>query len=295
MRRSIIFIALCLSTLFLAQGQDNFSESFFYSPKNIQVYIPSFSGIGNNVEVNLAYRSYLGKLSLIRTQYADVNFSLKKPKGDPPTGTQHVLGAAVYGDREGEYFNKTRVLARYALHLPLKKNLLLSGGAALHLINYNFGASGPGASGSDMSWSGNMATSLTSPTFKLGVSINDFNSPQLKPIGYAFVLSPYNCFYGEKTIPVSDETQLRGGGRFNLHWNDGSSFLAHVGLLFSRSIAFTGFYYINKGWGGAIEINKIKLNEENLVDLSFAYQVPTQNQNPPVSQYELNVQYYLRK
>lgn len=295
MRNPIIFIAFCISPLFVALGQDNFSESFFYSPKNIQIYIPSFSGLSNNLEVNLAYRSYLGKLSLIRTQYADANFSIKKPKGDPPVGTQHVLGAAVYGDREGEFFNKTRVLVRYALHLPLKRNLLLSGGMAIHLINYNFGASGPGASGSDMSWSGNIAASLSSPTFKLGASINDFNSPQLRPIGYTFTLSPYNCFYVEKTLPIADETQLRGGGRFNLLWQNNSTFLVHLGLLFSRSIAISSFYYINKGWGGAIEINKIKLNEENLVDLSFAYQVPTQNQNPPVSQYEFNVQYYLQK
>lgn len=295
MRNPIIFIAFSLLPLFVARGQDYFSESFFYSPKNIQIYIPSFAGLGNNLEVNLAYRSYTGKLSLIRAQYGDVNISIKKPKGDPPKGTQHVVGGGVYGDREGDFFNKNRVLLRYALHLPLKKNLILSGGAAFHLVNYNFSASGAGASGSDISWSGNVATSLSSTNFKLGASFNDFNSPQLRPIGYTFTLSPYNCFYVEKTLPVSDETFLRGGGRFNLLWNNGSSFLAHFGLLFSRSIAFTGFYYINKGWGGAIEINKIKLNEENLVDVSFAYQVPTQNQNPPVSQYELNLQYYLRK
>lgn len=280
----------------LAHGQDNFSESFFYSPKNIQIYIPSFSGLDNNLEVNLAYRSYLGKLSLIRTQYADLNFSIKRPKRDAPKGAQHVLGAGIYSDREGEFFNKTRVLLRYALHLPLRKNLLLSGGAAFHLINYNFSASGTGASGSDVSWSGNIATSLTGPTFKLGVSVNDFNGPQLRPIGYMFTLSPYNCFYAEKTLPISEDTYLRGGARFNLLWQQSSSsFLAHIGLMFSRSIAISSFYSINKGWGGAIEINKIKLNEENLIDLSFAYQVPTQNHNPPISQYELNVQYYLKK
>lgn len=232
MRNPIIFSAFYILSVFVAHGQDNFSESFFYSPKNIQIYIPSFSGLGNNLEVNLAYRSYLGKLSLIRTQYADVNISIKKPKGDPPTGAQHVVGAAVYGDREGEFFNKTRVLVRYALHLPLKKNLILSAGTAFHLINYNFSASGAGASGSDMTWSGNIATSLSSPTFKLGASFSDFNSPQLQPIGYMFTLSPYNCFYVEKTLLIADETQLRGGGRFNLLWQNNSTFLAHVGILF---------------------------------------------------------------
>lgn len=295
MCRSIIFILFCILPQFTAYCQDNFSESFFYSPKNIQIYIPSFSGLGNNLEVNLAYRSYIGKLSLIRTQYADINFSIKKLKIDPPTSAQHVIGAAVYGDREGEFFNKTRLLARYALHLPLKKNVFLSFGTAFHLINYNFSASGAGASGSDLTWSGNIATSLTSPTFKIGVSFNDFNSPQLRPIGYMFALSPYNCFYAEKTVPISEETYLRGGGRFNLRWKDDTSFLVHLGLLFSRAIALTSFYSINKGWGGAIEINKIKLNEENLVDISFAYQVPAQHHNPPVSQYELNIQYYLKK
>lgn len=295
MYRRFIFLAFPFFTLYQAQCQDNFSEAFFYSPKNIQVYVPALAGLENRVQANLVYKTYVGKLSVIRAQYADLNVHLEKAKEGARASSQHVVGGGLYADKEGDFFSKTRALFRYALHLPLREDLTLSGGAALHLINYHFSASGAGASGSAWTWSGNIAAALSSPTFKLGASFNDFNSPELRPIGYAFILRPYTTFYAEKLLRIASETYVRGGGRYNVLWQNGSSVLVQFGVLFSRDIGLTSFYYLHKGWGGAVEINKIKLNKEHYIDLSLAYQVPTQNQVPPASQYEINLQYYLKK
>jgi len=295
MRKPIIFIVFYISFLSIAHGQDNFSESFLYTPKNIQVYIPAFAGLDNKLQSNLIYKTYVGKLSIIRTQYADLNWNIRKVEEGGRRIAQHVVGGGFYSDREGDFFNKTRILSRYALHIPISETLFLSAGISVHAINYSFHASGTGTSGSDIQLSGNLGTALSSSTFKLGASMSDFNNPEIRPINYAYVIYRYSTFYVEKTIPVGANTFLRGGGRYNQVWGHSASFLAQLGLLFSRAIGLSSFYYLDKGWGLALEVNQIKINEENQFDLSFAYQIPSQNQNPPANQYEINLQYYLKK
>jgi len=295
MRNHLLFTFFLLITWSCALCQDNFSESFFYSPKNIHVYVPALTNPEGRFQSNIAYRTYIGKLSIIRTQYADANFRLGKLDEKETVVNKHVLGLGVYSDREGEFFSKSRILFRYALHLPLNEQLTLAGGAAFHVVNYNFHASGSGASGSAITWTGNIAAGIYSPTFRVGVSFNDFNNPQIKPINYPFQLYRYATFYAEKEMLIAEDTYIRGAGKYNVVSGNSSSFLGQLGLIFSRSIGVSYFFYANRGWGLSAEINKIKLGQEHKIDFVLAYQVPGKDQNPPSSQYELNLRYYLKK
>lgn len=291
MRRLLIFMFFSFSFLPTVHSQDNFSESFLYSLKNIQVTAPAFVGPENKVQSNLIYKTYVGKLSIIRTQYADLNYNLKKEKEN----TQHVIGAGFYSDREGDFFNRTRFLSRYAVHIPLNETTFLSAGLSVHVVNYSFHASGAGTSGSAYTWSGNIGFALSSTTYRLGVSFNDFNSPHIKPINYTYTLNRFSTVYAEKSLLVGANTFLTGGLRYNQIWGHSSTVLAQFGLLFSRAIGITSFYYFDKGWGLTIEVNRIKLNKANQIDIAFTYQIPSPNHNPPVSQYEINLQYYLKR
>jgi len=273
-------------------AQDNFSESFFAFTNNIQLHMPSSVCTGNYLEGNVAYRTYTGKLSVIRSYYADFNFNLRKKELSSAGHAKHVVGLGFYNDREGDFFTKARILSRYAVHIPLNENLFLSGGASFHLINYNFNASGSGATGSGWTWSGGVGTTLYSSSFKLGFSFNDLNSPTIRPISYDFTIPRYYTVFGEKVQDIATNLKIKGAGRCNLKQGIPATYILQLGLVFSNTLAVSGLYYAKKGTGIAIDLNKIKLHN-GFADFSFAYLVPAQNVNPAVSQYEVNLRFFM--
>jgi hypothetical protein len=273
-------------------AQDNFSESFFAFSNNIQLHMPSSACADNGFEGNLAYRTFTGKLSVIRSYFADFNINLRKEDTSSAENTKHVVGLGFYNDREGDFFTKARVLSRYAVHVPLGEDLYLSGGAAFHLINYNFNASGSGATGSGWTWSGGVGTAIYSSTFKLGFSFNDLNNPTIRPISYDFTIPRYYTFFAEKAQDIATNLKIKGGGRCNLKQGHPAMYILQLGLVFSNMMAVSGLYYAKKGTGVAIDLNRIKLNN-GFVDFSFAYLLPDKNVNPAVAQYEFNLRFFM--
>lgn len=276
-------------SLQLALAQSNFSESFFYFPKNIHLYVPSAACLGNVLQSDFAYKTYIGKLSIINTSYADLNVDLRGNRGKL-SENRHILGLGFYNDREGDFFNKTRVMARYSMHLPLREDLYLSVGSAFHLINYSFHASGSGASGSAINWAGSLSATLHASSFNVSVSFNDFNNPKIRPINYNFNIYRYITMYGEKSFDLNENTQIKGASRCNLTIGSPSSYLFQLGLVLSNVVGVNSFYYVNKGWGVAFDINKIKLYKSQL-NFSLAYMLPKHNAYPATNQYELNLSY----
>ncbi|MBC7391600.1 MAG: type IX secretion system membrane protein PorP/SprF [Opitutaceae bacterium] len=293
MRNRRFFVVILFLPFGQLLAQDNFSEAFFYFNKNIQLHMPSGACAENDFEGNIAYRTYPGKLAIIRSYYADANFNLRKKEFSTPGNSKHVVGLGFYNDREGDFFTRARVLSRYAIHIPVSEEMYLSAGASFHLINYNFSASGTGASGSAWTWSGGIGTTLYSPTFKLGVSLNDFNSPNLRPVNFDFTIPRYLTLYGEKSQEVAENVSVNGASKLNLQSRSVSCILK-LGLAFYETVGISGLYYVNKGIGAAFELNKIKLHN-GLADLSFTYLIPGQKVSPSVSQYEINMRFSIDK
>lgn len=294
MRHCRFFVVIFLLPLGCLMAQDNFSESFFSFPKNMQLHMPSNACAESDMEGNLVFRTYTGKLSVIRSYYADANFNLSKKKNATSGHAKHVFGLGFYNDREGDFFTKARILSRYAVHVPLSEKLYLSGGASFHLINYNFNASGSGASGSAWTWSVGAGTTLYAPSFKLGVSFNDLNSPTVRPISYAFTIPRYATIFGEKSHEITTNIKAKGAGRCQWKAEVPATYIAQLGLVFSNTVAVSGLYYVKKGTGIVMELERVKLNN-GFADFSFAYLLPAQNVNPAVSQYELNLRFYMDK
>lgn len=290
-----ISLFFLLASIITERGiaQDRFTEAFLLPLRTNHFYLPSNTGIEHDVQSNLTYKTYLGKLSVIRTYYADLHICLQKKENITQETKRQFLGFGFYSDREGEFFTKSRGLVRYALHVPLNDQWTIVGGTALHLVNYYFHASGAGASGGATKWSGTASTTLYSPTFRLGISLNDFNNPRLRPISYDFLIKRYLTLYVEKTVDLSTNTQCKGAIRTSWEPRTPPSSVFQLGFIFSETAALYGFISVNKGWGMAVEVHRIKIARNNL-DLSFTYQLPKATTYPSVSQYELNLCYYLQ-
>lgn len=289
----LAFIFFCSLNAF---PQSNFSESFIHFPMNIQLHSPSHVCLDNDFQSNFVYRSYFGRYSVIRTYYADANVNLGKKQNEAVVAVnkKHILGVGIYNDREGEYFNKVRAIVRYAVHIPLKEDLFLAGGVALHMINYNFDASSSGASGSSFTWAGHMSTTLYSPTFRLGASLNDFNNPTIRPISYTFLINRYVNLYGEKVFDLGPKTQIRGAARCNWILGISSSYILQAGFVLSNTVGVSAFHYTGNGSGLILDLYKIKLYK-NYFDFSLTYLMPQSNVYPVANQYELNLHYYITR
>jgi len=239
----------------------------------------------------------MGDLSLIRVYYADLNFSLERK--DAGQYKKHIIGLGIYNNREGDYLNKFRVMGRYALHIPLKKDLTLAAGASVHVINYNFHASTSGASGTDFNWSGTISSTLYAPTYTIAIAINDLNSPTIKPINYEFKIPRFITLHGYKIFNIFTDTKLKLASRCNWSLNTSSatspsfsSYNALLGFIFSNNVSTNGFLHLNKGWGLSFDIERIKLYH-NYLNFSLAYFRPNKTYYPTVSQFELNISYLI--
>lgn len=286
---------ICFCSL-KAFAQSNFSESFIHFPKNIQLHAPSHACLDNDFQSNFVFRSYFGRYSVIRTYYADANVNLQKWESESKRSVnkKHIIGGGLYNDREGEYFNRVRAILRYAIHIPLKEDLYLSGGIAFHMINYNFDASAAGASGSSFTWAGHGSVTLYSPTFRLGASLNDFNNPTVTPINYTFLINRYINLYGEKYFDLGPNTQIRGAVRGNWIPGVSSSYILQAGFVLSNTVGISAFHYAGNGTGLILDLYKINLYK-NYFDFSLAYLKTQSNVYPVANQYELNLHYYIIK
>lgn len=291
MLRAFTIVTIIWFAPFTGFAQDNYSESFFNVSKNAFIHIPSNACLNNDFQLKANYKSYFGKLSIIKTYFADVNIKLSKKTENELKSHKHVLGLGFYSDKEGEYFTKSRILFRYAHSLPLSTKYRIAGGGAFHLLNYSFDGTGAGANGSDWTYAASISSTIFSKNNIIAISFNDFNSPTIQPIVYEFTINPYMNVYAEKKINLGLETQLKAVARLNSIRGGKSSIFTQLGLIFSKSIGANVFYYSNIGYGATFDINNILLYENNM-DFSFAYLIPKEGILPPVNQYEISILYY---
>jgi hypothetical protein len=248
----------------------------------------------NDFQSTVVYKSYIGQLSVIKTYYADANINVQNSKKIFDRKRKHIVGLGLYNDKEGDFFNRSRIIARYAFHLALNSKINFSTGAVLNMINYNFTGSATGASGSDFACSGSLSSSLYSSNFKLGLAINDFNNPTLRPINYEFTVLRYLTLYAEKTFILNENTNFKALGRSNFKRNSPSSYIFQLGLEYSKLVTVSTILNLKRGLGFSFDLNNIKAKKGNF-DFSFAYLAPIYNAQPNASQYELNISYKFKK
>ncbi|MBC7387649.1 MAG: type IX secretion system membrane protein PorP/SprF [Opitutaceae bacterium] len=290
--RKLLFISILIVNICKGQTND-FSESFYFFPQNIFLLVPSYGGVNSDAQANLLYRSYFGQLTAIRAYAADVNFNVQKKSKVFPEQNKHIIGGGFYSEREGDFINRNRILLRYAWHTRLTETFNLSGGAAFHVINYLFRSSSAGSNGSDFAGSGNVSASVYSETFKLGLSINDFNEPTLKPIDNPSIVYRYYTGHLEKSLGISPKSRFIGSFRCNYIPKGYSTGILHLGIIFSEKVGINVLAHSSSGLGFSLDLNKIEI-ENSFLDVSFGYRVPyAKGARVPYNSYEINVGYYL--
>lgn len=286
------FFIILLSITSKSQTTNDFAESFNFFPQNSFLLIPSHVGIDTDIQTNIVYKSYFGPLSTIRTYLADVNYTISGGKADFLKKDKHIIGAGLYNDKEGEFFNRNRVMLRYAWHRQLTEKWHIAGGAAFHVVNYVFKSSNSGSNGSDFAGSGNLGVSLYTDLFKLGIATNDFNKPSVQPVDFRFNLYRFYTLHLEKNLTINHRTSVIGSLLSNYIPQGRSTQSLHVGVILSDKVGIHTFIHSWSGWGFAFGLKQLKLND-GWFDLTMSYKVPYSKQiSPPSGNYEINLGYY---
>jgi type IX secretion system PorP/SprF family membrane protein len=295
-RIEIIVITFLFIPVSIIYGQNyndygNATDIFY---RNYSLINPAYNGTYSPVEVYIDYKSLTGVFSQVRTFYGSANFRISEKTNNRTSQNKQVLGATLFGDKEGDFFGKTRAYVNYAYHLGLKKNLFLSAGISAGIVSYSYKSSTASAGGSTNGFAGNVGLWLYSDKMHLGISSIDVTNQKLKPIDATVILSrfytttfDYSISLNRKIKIVPTTEIIIYGSKYN-RVNIG-------GYALINNILSTGFLFkINQGYVFTVGFENLKIFQGK-TNFFFSYKVPTSKSNQlPVSAIEITMNYLLQ-
>lgn len=288
--KSIIYYLLIVwSTITCAQ--DTYYSAFLNPKDHINIFNNSFNNNGIKLDAQINYRTYIGKLAVIRSQYAGINYKFKKNIDSIPS-LNHNFGVGIYSDKEGDFFSRNRLFLNYSLQLPLNNKWYISGGFSEHIINYSFSASGSGASGSEWAVSHQIAASINHSNFKAGISVNDFNNTTITPISYSFTISRFYTTYMALQIPLKNYKINFYNKNTNSATQETLTCLG-TGFTLPQNISIAYYYTLHKGSLFNFSIDKLEISPKNIFAFSINYFQPQESVIPNANSAELCLKYFI--
>lgn len=255
---------------------------------NISYSNPSYNGTTGKAEVFLFYKSYSGSLSQLKTLYTQINYNIKD-KEDASVNRKQTLGAFLFTEKEGEYFSRNRFNISYCWHGRVSENYELSAGISVVYISYVFTNSSGGAGGADNTFSSNIGICLNSPTFTIGLAVQDFNSPSLRPLNYQFRFNRYYVANLGKKFILNEK--LRLDLLSTSYWNSKFMMNNSASFLISDHVSIGTFFHTYLGWSAMAGIKDVEFLSGEL-NFLFAYKLPVKSSsNLITNSYEFSLVY----
>lgn len=234
--------------------------------QNYSLIHPAASGMEASFQAFAGYKSLTSPFQGVNTSYAALNLSTKSAEEDDQNF--HGFGANLVSSKEGPYFTRNRVYASYAWHNQLTPEWLLSGGATLGVINYNYKATDiyPGGTATKPTCDAGILFYKPMDTH-LGLTASQVIPNNLAPLESQLHIKPYLVFSADKVFELSPSLCLkpilflRGPVRKN------ALDIEFTNLLIIQEIVSLGVLY-NKGNGASI-IAGIETFKSESFDLRF--------------------------
>ncbi|HVD98974.1 MAG TPA: type IX secretion system membrane protein PorP/SprF [Cytophagaceae bacterium] len=290
---------LCISLLIVqdAYGQhyndySNATDIFF---RNYTLINPAVGGSYAPVELSMDYHGLNGVFSQVRNFYGSANFRLKEKQNRRNSQNKQVLGTLWYGEKEGEFFGKTRGYLQYSYHIGLQENLFLSAGISAGLVSYSYKSSTASAGGSTNGLTGNLGLWLYSDKMHLGISSQDVPNTTLKPIDAPILLSRFYTLTFDRSFLLSHTLRLTPAAEFIYYGKKYNTFSAGAWLVIQNTVSAGVLYKWHQGYVCSVGFEKIRLFQGK-TNFFFTYKVPSVGANQlPVSAIEITMNYFLTK
>jgi type IX secretion system PorP/SprF family membrane protein len=291
--RILYFLLLVVSSVY-GQNYNDYGNATDVFYRNYALINPAVSGSYAPVEVYLDYRGLTGVFSQVRTFYASSNFRIAEKKNNRSSQNKQILGATLFGDKEGDFFGKTRAYLNYAYHLGLRENLFLSAGISAGLVSYSYKSSTASAGGSANGFTGNAGLWLYNQKMHLGISSIDFTNQRLKPINATVLLSRFYTVTFDYSFPINRNFSLVPQAELIVYGNKYNRINAGAYVLIQNSVSAGMLYKLYQGYVFTIGFENISLFQGK-TNFFFSYKVPSSNANQfPVSAFEITMNYLLK-
>ncbi|MFN6945512.1 MAG: PorP/SprF family type IX secretion system membrane protein [Cytophagaceae bacterium] len=286
-------LVYCMSVAYsYGQQYSDYADRFNLFFKNYAIYNPASIGTVSNLEANVSYKSLTGLFSQVNTYYTNVNF--RANRGEREGGEhKHNFGLTLFGDKEGEFFRRSRAYLNYSFHLEVGENLFIAAGTSLGLVNYTYRSSTAGMGGSDLAFIGNVGLWVYNDRVRAGVSVNDFPNNSVRPIDEETVLFRHYVFTGDYRLDIDHNLSLRPV--LSATFSDVQYTSVSPGLVCVLQERLSGglLYRSRNGFVFLAGLEEIEVLS-GMLDLTFSYMVPIQRYtNISVNTFELAVSYYL--
>ncbi len=291
--RCIFFLLTnCLSLSLLAQSGENAPAIYDQFFKNYFLLNPANPTTDEKLAVRLGNRTLTGLFQGVNRFYADLNYTLPNKEDQ----NKHALGLQAMNNRDGDYFQRNRLYARYSLQTRLSENASMSAGASVGFVSYVFGSSAASAGGSSTAPDANLGLWYLREKLKIGISYQQILSPRLRPLNQLFVLSKYFNVNGIYTLEFSPEVSLSTHAYWK--WDPSAPFYGELAPILTiqewleiganyrhqRGIAaLVGFPRIPLGSGHLylmasylISTRKLSSQNDSVLEFSLGYILPTE-------------------
>ena len=290
--RIVCFLILVGSSVYGQHFNDyGNATNIFY--RNYSLINPAVAGSYSPVEVFLDYKSLTGVFSQVRTFYASSNFRIVEKTNNRSSLNKQVIGATLFGDKEGDFFGRTRGYLNYAYHIGLRKNLILSAGISAGIVSYAYKSSTASAGGSSNGFTGNAGLWLYSDKMHIGISSLDLTNQRLHPIDAPVLLSRFYIATFDYSIPLSRTFSIVPEAELIVYGTKYNRVNAGAYVMMQNSVSAGVLYKLDQGYVFTVGFENVKLFQGK-TNLFFSYKVPTSTANQlPVSSFEITMNYLL--
>lgn len=196
----LLFLCGIISSPLIAQVYvEKPATSFNLFFKNYKIINPA-NAEDTKTSFSLGNRSYTGLFKGVTQFYADIDFFLSQKKSNMKG---HSLGIWLLANRQGDFFRKNRVYARYAYRNQLSQDFSLSLGVSAGLVNYVFSSSDASTGGSDSDFDGSLGMWFLYKKLKVGASLQQLTNTILRPVNQPFYLKRYMSVMASHSWPIS--------------------------------------------------------------------------------------------
>lgn len=279
-----IFLISFFTLNIYGQVTDRFPVRFGQYYQDKTMINPAAANQNNGLDANVGYLSFFGSFSEVRTFYGSVH----KKLGREVSKAKSSLGLFLYGDREGEVLNRSRVYLNYAVHIPLKNELILATGAYLGFVSFSTKPTTSTAGASDLAPDGALGVWLYDKDFYAGLSVNQVFNLTLRPLEEEFLLQRHLNFLGGYEVKGVQH-------RFLTHLNvrltkDWVFDIGEIVKFYNKYLVGVNYRHL-EGMHFALGAQQLNLGQGNL-GMQFSYQVPfRKNERANIATYEITINY----
>jgi len=261
---------------------------------NLYSLNPASMGVFADVEANAGVQFSTGPWSNIYTYYANAYFQLS-PQRKAANGTNHMLGFNLENDREGEFINRFRGHALYAVHVSIARDVSLGVGTNVGVVNHNISSTPLSAGGGDVAFDGGIGLWLYGAKYQAGIAMGQLFNSTLTPIEETTKLTRLVNINGDKWWSVHHNVEL--GAIFWGRWVLGNSELSvfDIGLVanMQEQLLAGATYRHERGYAMLLGIDNIRLYSGAL-RVTFSYNIAKQNGFSNINTFELTMKYNVK-